>query len=123
MRIAVQNWELRELQDYRLRHDEVVESLPEQGEDCERWTVSGRSLRATSVWSRRSKPLSKTSAPSHVDYTARTPFRNLADRYEQVKAVATSRNRNRSWQIKCREDLALIGAIRNEDYETLAEVQ
>lgn len=122
MRIVVQNWELKELQDYQLRHDETAKALPDQGEDCERWTLGCRSLETASLWSQRSRPLSKKSAPSYVDYTARTPFRNFADRYEQVKAVATSRNRNRSWQIKCREDLAVVGAITNKDSDTLAEM-
>jgi hypothetical protein len=122
MRIAVQNWELQELQDYQLRHDEAAEALPHQGEDCERWTVGARSLKANSLWSQRSRPLSKTSAPSHTDWTARSPFRNFADRYEQVKAVASLNKRKISWQIKCRVDLAAIGAIMNADSYTLGHM-
>lgn len=110
------------MQDYQLRHDEVVEALPDQGEDCERWTWTARSLKAISLWSQRSRPLSKMSAPTSTDYSARTPFRNIADRYQQVKAVAASRNRNKNLQIKRRADLATVGAIMAKDFTALVQM-
>jgi hypothetical protein len=122
MRSAVQNWQLLGLQDYQLRHDEVIEALPDQGEDCERWTWTARSLKAISLWSQHSRPLSKMSALTSTDYSARTPFRNIADRYQQVKAVAASRNRNKTLQIKRRADMATVGAIMTKDFTTLAQM-
>jgi hypothetical protein len=122
MRWAVHNWQLLELQDYQLRHDEVVEALPDQGEDCERWTWTARSLKAISLWSQHSRPLSKMSALTSTDYSARTPFRNIADRYQQVKAVAASRNRIKNLQIKRRADLATVGAIMTKDFTTLGQM-
>lgn len=122
MRIAVQTWELTELQDYQFRHNEVEQALPDRSSDCERWTLGAHSLRPSSLWSQRSRPISKRSAPSHTEYTARLPFRNLADRYEQVKAVASLRNATKSWQNKRRADLTAVGAIMNQDPGKLAQI-
>ena len=122
MRIAVQKWELLGLQDYQLQHDEVAKALPDQGEDCGRWSLAAISVKANSLWTLRSKPVSKTSAPSRVDYTAKIPFRNLAVRYEQVKAATALKYLTRKWQIERRTDLAAVGAIMAMDFHKLAQI-
>lgn len=56
------------------------------------------------------------------EYTTKLPFRSFADRYLEVKAVASLRNATKNWQSRRRTDLAAVGAIMNGDMEKLAKM-
>ena len=106
------------------RLGEVVEALPDQGDDSERWTISHVSLKSGFARSLISQPNTKWSAPSHIDYATKLSRSVLSERFARFNWRTSSEHRRskKEWQTKCRQHLSMIGAIMRHDSKQLCSI-